>query len=339
MSLYFDSCSNVQPWQRLRSRWIFWVTLLLVALPLAAQADETWPVKPTRLVVPLAAGSAPDIVARLLANKLGAALGQPMIVDDRPGAGTIIGAQYVARSSPDGYTLLFAPGAVLVTNPYTFKNLSYDPITDFVPIGLVGQGPFVILVNPKLPVHNLAELFALDKKDPHTLSIATDNPKQFSGMLAAWLNQLGGATIDAVPYVNMTQGLQDVLEGRVQAIILALPIAMPHIASNALRPLAVSWAKRAPNLPNVPAVAETFPGVDISGWFMVATPKKTPESIVNKLNEKMDDVLKDPELKAKLADLGYFTDGALTPGGAQKFLQSQYDSWGKIIHTLGIKPE
>jgi tripartite-type tricarboxylate transporter receptor subunit TctC len=308
----------------------------LVRVPVDAAA---WPTRPIRLIVPQAAGGAPDVIARILAAKLGEGLGQQVVVENRTGAGNVIGAQVAARAAPDGYTLLFAPAAALVTNPYTFEDLPYKPDMDFETVGLVARGPFVLLANPKLPVHDLNGLFAYDAQHPHQLSIAVDGPTFFSGMLAAWLDKLGHGSMVLVSYPHMPQGVEDALAGRVQLIILALPVAAQHIATGALKPLAISWTSRLPAYPDVPTMAETFPGVDVVGWFVVVAPRDTPAAIVQRVNAAMDGALKQPEVKAKLAALGFFTDGAETPAAASAYVKAQYDAWGKIVQAIGIAPK
>src|SRR5436305_8945489 len=167
------------------------VALAFFSLSNAGSA-QGWPTRPVRLIVSQAVGGTPDIVARLLAERLGNALGQPMVVENRPGSANMVGAQAAARATPDGYTLFFATAAALVTNPYTFKSLPYDPVKDFVPIGLAGKAMFMVLAHPGVPAKNLGELVALEKAEPGKLAFATDGPRNFSGMLAAWPNKVGG---------------------------------------------------------------------------------------------------------------------------------------------------
>lgn len=161
------------------------VLLLLVACTTTSLADETWPTRPVRVVVSFAAGGTPDILCRIIADRLSRALGQQVVVDNRPGGGNVIGAQAVARAQPDGYTLYFSTAAALVSNPYTFKSLPYDPMKDFVPVTVVGQNPFLVLAHPDVPAKNLADLIAYDKARPGRLAFSTDGPRNFSGMLIA----------------------------------------------------------------------------------------------------------------------------------------------------------
>jgi tripartite-type tricarboxylate transporter receptor subunit TctC len=311
-----------------------WATLSLAT----AQAD-TWPTKPIKFIVTQAAGGTPDLICRIIADRLSRALGQQVVVENKPGAGNTIGAQVAARATPDGYTFLFATAAALVTNPYTFKSLPYDPIKDFVPVGMVAKGPFFVLVNSSVPAKNLGELFAYAKANPDKLTFATDGPRNFSGIIAAWIDKLGGVDIVQVPYAKMPQGVQDTLAGRVQLIVLAVPSAAPHIASGALRPLAVSSLGRLENYPDVPPVADLFKGVEVIGWFVIAAPAKTPADVVAKMNRELDKVLKDPDIVKQLAVVGFFTEGAGTPEATGQFVHTQYELWGKVAHDIGLQPE
>jgi tripartite-type tricarboxylate transporter receptor subunit TctC len=314
------------------------VALLPLLLGLDARAD-TWPSKPVKIIVTQAAGGTPDIICRLLGERLSRAVGQQIIVENRPGAGNTLGAQAAARSAPDGYTFLFATAAALVTNPYTFKSLPYDPIADFVPVAMVAKGPFIVLAHPSAQAKTLGELFAYEKANPGKLTFATDGPRNFSGILAAWVNKLGGVSILQVPYATMPQGVQDALAGRVQLIILAVPSAASHIASGALRPLAVSSLTRLSNYPDIPAISDTFPGIEMIGWFIIAAPAGTPADIVAQMNRELDKILKDPEIVAKLATVGFFTEGADTPEATRAFVKAQYELWGKVAHDIGLQPE
>ena len=305
----------------------------------AAARAETWPTRPVRMIVTQAAGGTPDIICRSIGARLTRALGQQIFVENRPGAGNTIGAQAAARAAPDGYTFLFATAAVLVTNPYTFKSLPYDPIADFAQVGMVAKGPFIVLAHPSVPVKTLSELFAYDKANPGKLTFATDGPRNFSGILAAWLGKLGGASIVQVPYATMPQGVQDTLAGRTQLTILAVPSAAPHIASGALRPLAVSSLQRLPNYPDIPPISDTFPGVEVIGWFTIAAPANTPPEAIARMNQELDKILKDPEVANQLAVVGFFTEGAGTPDETRTFIKTQYDLWGKITREIGLKPE
>lgn len=316
------------------------VTLLSLLLSFLAPASaQNWPSRPIKMIVSMAAGSGPDIICRLISNKLGIALGQQLAVENRPGGTNMIGAVSAARATPDGYTLYFATAAALASNPHTFKALPYDPIKDFVVVSIVAKGPFLILANPDVAANTLPELIAFNKASPKKLAFATDGPKNFSGMLATWLNKLSGADILQVPYATMPQGVQDTIAGRTQLTIVSIPVAAPHIASGALKPIAVSWAKRLPQYPNVPTISETFPGVEVTGWFAIVAPAGTPANVVSRLNSELDKILKEPDVEKRLNALGFFTEGANTPEAAKLFEEKQYELWGKVVREIGLTPE
>ena len=316
-------------------------SLLLVALSTwpAPVTAQPWPARPIRVIVSQAAGGTPDIICRLVTGRLSRALGQQIVVDNRPGSGNIIGAQAAARATPDGYNFFCATAAPLVSNPYTFKSLPYDPVRDFAPVGMVAKISFILLAHPSVPARTLAELIALDKAQPGKLAFATDGPRNFSGMIAAWLNTLAGTRILQVPYAIMPIGMQDTLAGRTQLVILAVPSAAPFMKRGELRALAVSSAQRIPGYEEVPPIADTFPGFDFIGWFAMVAPAGTPSAIVQRINSELDRALKDPEIVQRLRDVGFYTDGAGTPGALSDFLHAERERWSRVVREIGIEPE
>jgi tripartite-type tricarboxylate transporter receptor subunit TctC len=324
---------------RMRSLLVATLALIAAVSPLRPALAETWPAKPIRVIVSLAAGGTPDIICRIVSERLATALGQQIVVENHPGGANVIGAQIAARAAPDGYTLFFATAATIVTNPFTFKTLPYDPLNDFVPIAMIAQGPFVVLAHPSVPAKSLSELFAYDKANPGKLAFATDGPRNLSGMLAAWLNKLGGSNMLQVPYATMPQGVQDTIAGRLQLTVLAVPSAAPQIASGALKGLAVSSRMRLANLPQVPTIAETFPGIEYAGWFVMAAPAGTPDAIVERVNRELAKILADPVIVNRLAELGFFTYPSEPPHAVRTFVAAQYDMWRKLTRDIGLKPE
>jgi len=315
-------------------------TLLAALAFAAATADaQPWPARPIRVFVSQAAGGTPDIICRLVAGRMSRALGQQIVVDNRPGSGNIIGAQAAARATPDGYNFFCATAAPLVSNPYTFKSLPYDPVRDFVPVGMIAKISFTLLAHPSVPARTLAELIALDKAQPGKLAFATDGPRNFSGMIAAWLNTLAGTRILHVPYAIMPIGIQDTLAGRTQLVILAVPSAAPFMKRGDLRALAVSSAQRIPGFENIPPIAETFPGFDFIGWFAMVAPAGTPPAVVQRVNAELDRALKDPEIVQRLREIGFYTDGAETPKALNDFLRAERERWSKVVREIGIEPE
>ncbi len=310
--------------------------LALLADPAHAQ---DWPTRPIKFIVSQAAGGTPDIICRLITERLSRTLGQQVIVENRPGGGNIIGAQAAARAAPDGYTFFFATAAALVTNPYTFKSLPYDPAKDFTPVGMVASNPFFLLANPGLAAKTLPELIALDKADPGKITAATDGQRNFSGMVTAWFNKLAGTHIVQVPYATMPQGVQDALAGRVQLVVLAIPSSAPLIERGAMRALGVTSAKHLPGFESVPPIADTLPGFDFIGWFAVVAPAGTPAAVVAKVNRELDAALHDQQIAKRLREVGMFTEGAGTPQSTADYIRAQLDVSGRIVREIGLQPE
>jgi tripartite-type tricarboxylate transporter receptor subunit TctC len=312
---------------------------VLLAAFVAQASAQAWPDRPVKFIVTQAAGGTPDIIARLLADKLGQAIGQQVVVENRPGGANAIGAQAAARSAPDGYTFLFATAAALVTNPHTFKSLPYDAEKDFTPVANIARVPFFVMVNPEVEARTLPELIAVEKKKPGMLSVATDGQRNFSGMLTSWISKLGGVNFTQVPYTAMPAGIQDALAGRVQVVILAVPSAAPHMQSGKLRAIATSSAQRVPGFEQVAPIAETFPGFDFIGWFALVAPAGTPNEIVRRVNAEMDKVLKDKDVRERMQKVGFYSDGAGTPESTAAYVKAQYDAWGKVVKEIGLQPE
>ncbi|MEI6302749.1 MAG: tripartite tricarboxylate transporter substrate binding protein [Betaproteobacteria bacterium] len=315
--------------------------LMLVAVGAGGLVHaQAWPTKPVKLVVAFAPGAQPDIIGRLLADRLTRALGQQVIVENRPGASNLIGAQAVARAPADGYTFFFGTSAALITNPLLFKSLPYDPLRDFTPVAFVGKSPFFVLVHPDLPVKNMAELFALAKAKPGTLNFATDGARNASGVLASWVSKTAGASIQQVPYAVMPQGVQDTLAGRTQLVVLSVAPSTPHIRSGALRPLAVSTATRLPGWDAVPAIAETVPGFEFVGWFGIVAPTGSPAEAVQRFSKELSVILRDPEMLQRLQQFGnYPQESAQSPEGFAELMRSERILWAKLLKDAGVEPE
>lgn len=312
---------------------------VLLSLLAGGAAAQTWPDRPIKFISSQAAGNATDTIARLTADLLSKRLGQPVVVENRPGGGNIIGTQAAARSAPDGYTFFFATAAPLVSDPYTFKSLPYDPMKDFVPVARVAEIAFVILAHPSVPANTLPELFALAKQEPDKLTFATDGERRFSGMIVAWLNKLAGTRILQVPYKAQTQGVQDAIAGRVQLVIVAVPGSRQLIETGKLKALAVTSAHRSPALPNVPTVAETFPGFDFPGWWLVVAPTGTPQPIIDRMNKEINAVLKEDEVVKRLTAMAFTITAGGSPADTGKYVAAQHAAWGKLVEEIGIKPE
>lgn len=324
------------------ARWAAAGLIASIALSFSWQASaQTWPQRPVTFIVSQSAGASPDVMARMLASKLSGPLGQQVIIDNKPGAGNVIGAQAAARAAPDGYMFFFATSAALVTNPYMVKNLSYDPIKDFVPVALVTRSHQVFVVHPSVPAKTLGELIALEKASPGKYAIAVDGPRNLAGVTAQAFNKRAGTQFLLVPSVNINTGLQDTIAGRTQAGIFSASIVESHVRSGALRALAIASAKRLVAAPDVPAAAETLPGFDFSGWFMVMAPAGTPPDIVRKLNGAINEAVRDPAMRELAPKLGFELDpqGAGSTEHAAEFLKSQFALWETTTKELGIEPQ
>lgn len=318
------------------SRWL--LPLMLLAVTASAKA-ENWPDRPIKFISSQAAGGGTDIIGRVIADQLSAKVGQPVVYENRPGGGNKIGTEAAAHSAPDGYTYFYATAAALVVDPYTFKSLPYDPMKDFTVISRIAEVTFMVLAHPDVPAKSLPELFAYAKANPDKIAVATDGARRFSGMIAAWLNKLAGTKMSYVPYTQMTQGVQDVLAGRVQLVIIAVPAAKGHVAAGKLKPLAVTSLKRLPEYPDVPAVSEMFPGFDFAGWFAIAAPSGVPPAIIDRMHKEINAILQDASVSGKLKSMSFEPYGGGTLKATQDYVQAQHAAWGKLVNEIGLQPE
>ena len=323
-------------WELSKIPFLLSALLLLGDAPAAAQS---WPDRPVKFISSQAAGGGTDMIGRLVADQLSAKIGQPIVYENRPGGGNVIGTQAAARSAPDGYTFFYASAAALVTDPHTYKSLPYDPIKAFDVVSNIAEVSFMVLAHPSVPAKTLPELIAYAKANPDKLQIATDGPRRFSGLIAAWINKLAGTNITYVPYVQMTQGVQDVIAGRVQLIILAVPAARGHIAGGKLIPLAVTSLKRQEAYADVAAVSETFPGFDFAGWWVLAAPAGVPAPTLERVNREMAAIMTEPEMVQRLNKIGFRSRGGGTMQQTRDYVNAQYAAWGKLVKEIGLQPE
>ena len=305
------------------------------AAPLAAQ---TFPVKPVRIIVPFPAGGGVDIVARGLAPLLSERWKQQAIVDNRPGAGTVIGAEIAARSPPDGYTLLLANTAHAI-NATLYKKLPFDPVADFSPITLIATQPSVLVVHPSVPVKSVKELIALAKAKPGALNYASSGNGTPPHLSAAMFTNMTGTQLTHVPYKGAAPALTDLLGGQVQLMFATIISVGPQLPSGRLRPIAVTSAKRSPTLPDLPTVAESgVPGFEATAWFMLMAPAKTPPALVDRIYRDTAEVLGRRDVKDRYAKEGAEPVGS-APAQALTFLKSEIARWGKVVIAAKIQPE
>ena len=301
-----------------------------------AKADD-YPTRPITLVVPLPAGSNVDVSSRLLGAKLADRFGRPVIVENRPGAATAIGASLVARAPPDGYTLLAAVSTTLANNGAIFKKLSYDPVKDFVPVSLISQVPFVLVVNSSLPVHSIADLIKLAKEKPGQLSFGSAGPGSSSHLYMEVLKDMTAIEMTHVSYKGTAPAITDVAGGHIQLMFCDIVSAFSLIEQGKVRALGVSSLGRVAMLPTVLPLAEAgLPGFDAAGWTMIVAPASTPLEIVNKLHDALKKIVQLPELQKQMAESGIIPSASLSPEELKRFVQSEILRWSAVVNKVGL---
>ena len=304
---------------------------VIAVLPLAAQSQTAYPVRNIRMIVPSPTGGPSDIVARLLADKLAAALGRQVVVDNRTGASQIIGSAMVAKADPDGYTLLQA-AANMSINPITVPDLPFDPVKDFAPVSMTHITPYVFIVSGQSPVKTLPELLKFIRSNPGKISYGATGPGSPHQLATLLMSQLAGglAGMTEVQYKGSTPAHPDVIANRITFMIDPLAAASPHIKSGLLRALAVSTPQRNPSIPDVPAAAEVLPGYDFASWGGVFAPAGTPRAVVLKLNAAIGAALETPDIGKRFTDMGLVPKHS-TPEAFGQFLQAEIKRWRALL--------
>jgi tripartite-type tricarboxylate transporter receptor subunit TctC len=293
-----------------------------------------------KLVVPFAPGGQPDVVARSLAEPLSRALGQPVIVENRPGAGGNIAAEAVARSAPDGLTLLFGTNGPLVVSPALYKDLPYDPLRDLAPVTLVGTSPNLIAVNPSLGVATLAELVAKAKAAPGKLNFASVGKGSISQLSMEMLNGAAGIKTVHIPYNGGAPAVTALIAGDVQLLSLNPTALIPQVEAGKLRVLAQTTARRSPLIAAVPTVAESgYPGFDAGVWMAVMAPARTPPEALQRLHAELARIIRSPEMKASLWDRQWIDPVGSTPAELAELLRREREQWARAVRAAGITPE
>lgn len=302
----------------------------------SAAAAETFPARPVMLVVPLGAGGAMDVIVRTMGPKLTEQLGQPMIVENKTGGGTVTAAQYVAKAAPDGYTLLVAPSGTLTTNAVLYKALPYDPVRDFVPVALYTKVPFVLVVNPSLPINDVAELVRYSKGGGK-LSYASTGTGAVPHLATELLKSALGIEMTHVPYRGAPPALTDVVAGHVQATFADPSLTPPLLKDGKVRALGVSSLSRIGIMPDLPPLAEAgVPGFEAVSWHMVVAPAGTPPEVIEKLHAAFKAVGKLPEIQAKLVGMGLIPVDTPSVGELRKFLDAEMGKWRQQVEKAGI---
>ncbi len=319
-------------------------TLLAVLLALSAAlapagaSAQRWPSRPIHLVVPYVAGGPVDVSARLLGGKLQAALGQPVVVENKPGAGGNIGADYVAKSAPDGYTLVMGAIATHAINPALYSNIPYDPVKDFRHIALVVQVPNVLVVNNEVPARNVAEFIALAKANPGKLDFASGSTGSTGHLAGELFKQMTGTYMVHIPYKGAAPAVMDLVAGRVQLMFDNLASALPNIKAGKVRALAVTTLKRSGFLPDVPTLDESgLKGFDLTTWWGVMGPARTPEPVVERLAADISKILEDPEVKSRFATMGSEAPTVRSPREFTAFVQKELKTYSELVKRSGAK--
>ena len=304
------------------------------ALPSAAWA-QTYPARPVRLIVPFAPGGGSDIFARLIGQWLSERLGQPFVIDNRPGAGSNIGTEAVVNAHPDGYTLLLVNAANAI-NATLYDRLNFDFARDIVPVAGLIRVPNVVVVNPSVPAKTISELIAYTKANPDKINMGSAGTGSTPHVAGELFKMMTGARMAHVPYRGVAPALTDLLGGQIQVIFATMPSSIAYIRAGTLRALAVTSTMRSQELPHVPVVSEFVPGYEASNWYGVAVPKITSVEIVMKLNQEINAALADPKMKARLSDLG----GMVLPGSPSDFerlIADETEKWAQVVRFSGAK--
>ena len=302
-------------------------------------AFAQYPVKPIRLVVPFPAGESVDATARLVSQSWSAALGQQIVIDNRGGAGGTIGSEAVAKSAPDGYTLLWGNVGPLAIGPSLYKNLGYDVARDFSPVSLVAKLPFVLFTSPKLPVNSLVELLAYARAHPGELNFGSTGVGSGLHLIGELFKNEAGIEIVHVPYKGVAQALPEMMSGKVQMAFNTIPAFLPHVKAGRLKALVITAPERSPLLPDVPTTAEVgLPGVQGSSWHAVVAPAGTPRSIVDTLNLTLVETIARPEVRGALVAQGAQPVGS-SPEDLKSLMRDEARKWAAVIRASGARVE
>jgi tripartite-type tricarboxylate transporter receptor subunit TctC len=315
------------------------LAVALVTCVASAAYAQTYPARPIRFVVPFAAGGGSDLVARTVAAKITESLGQPVIVDSRPGAAGTIGADIASKSPPDGYTLLLGSNGPLAINPSLYPKLPYDAARDFAPVSLVTVMPFLLVTHPSLPVKSVKDLVALAKAKPGQLNYGSPGTGSTTHLANELLKSMTGIQIAHVPYKGVAPAATDLISGQVQMMSGDLSTLVPHVRSGRMRAIAVTASRRSNLLPDMPTVAESgVPGYEAAGWFGVLVPAGTPQSNVDRLNATIVKGLADRDARERLAVFGGDVGGT-TPEQFGAYIRNEAAKWSKLIKSLGLKAD
>lgn len=310
----------------------------LLAVSLSAGWAQTYPTKPVKLIVPFAPGGFTDVVARILGLRLSTAMGQQFVIENKAGAGSIIGTDFVAKSAPDGYTLVMV-STTHVISPWIYKNMPYDPIKSFTVVSKLVDSPYVLLVNPKVPARNVQEFIALAKAAPDTIHYASSGNGSSQHLMGGLFVSMTGARLKHVPYKGSGGAATDLVAGVVESSFAGVPNALAQVPQGRLKALAVTTAKRIPQLPDVPTLQEAgVPGYEASVWLALLAPAGTPRDIVTRLNTEIGKLMNSPDTRKALYDAGVEVAHS-TPEAMSDYMVQEMERWGKVVKETGIKLE
>ena len=316
-----------------------WIAAITVALPAAFAYAQPYPSKPLRFIVPFATGGASDSLARVVGQRLSERLGQPVVVENRPGAGGVQAADFVAKAPADGYTILIGDIGANAIAASLFPKLPYDPLKDFAPINLAINLPIVLVVHPSVKAVNLKEMLAIARAEPGRLNYASAGNGGISHLAGEMLRDMASVNITHIPYKGGAPGLADTIAGNTQMMFVSVPTAQPHIRANKVRAIAVTGPSRARALPEVPTMAEAgLPGYSSDSWGGMLAPAGTPREIIERLHREIGEVLKTTETRDRLTQMGFEVVGA-GPAEFQSFLQTEVVKWTKVVRSAGVKAD
>jgi tripartite-type tricarboxylate transporter receptor subunit TctC len=310
---------------------------LVLAALCATAAAQNYPAKTVRMVVGYPPGGPTDVIARLVSQKLTQALGQQVIVDNRPGASGMIGAELTVRAAPDGYTLLMVPVTYAVT-PSLFAKMNYDVEKDLAPVAQVAAAPFILVVHPTLPVKTVKDLITLDRRNPGQINFASASTGGMPHLAGELFNSMTGTKLVHIPYKGAAPATTDLISGQVTLMFNNMLSAMPQVKAGRLRAVAVTSTKRSAAAPELPTIAETVPGYEASGWYGAFAPAATPRDIINRLNTEMNRAMKMPDVIQRLAGDGVEAVGT-TPEQFAAYLKQEVAKWGKVVKASGAKAD
>jgi tripartite-type tricarboxylate transporter receptor subunit TctC len=316
--------------------WLFLFVSVAAACAsaLAPAFADDWPSRPIQIVVPFGAGGAADIITRLVGDKLAIALGQPVVIEDRPGAGGNIGAAAVAHANPDGYTLLMSGSPTHSVGPYLYKDLNYDPMRDVPPVAMLAVAPNLLVVNSSLPVHSVADLVAMARAKPHSVTYSSAGVGTSGYLAAELLKASADLDISHVPYKSGPEAVTGVLSGNVTFMFFTVPSLLPQVEAGQLRALAIASAERSPLVPGVPTIAEAgYPGFDVIAWYALFAPRGTAAPIVSRLSSEVQKILERTDVRAEMGKLGA-EPHYLSPQGLTDYVATESPKWGPLLKNI-----